>query len=86
MKNLLYFAHADETKRANLHGYKKIIKWMPFWTKVYDDDDEMMLMMSMMMLKMIMRMTMTKMICCDVHADDDDEMNKRNESHATVPL
>ena len=27
----LYFAHADEAKRANLRGYKRIIKW----TKAY---------------------------------------------------
>ena len=32
LKILLYFAHADEAKKANLHGYKRIIKWMPFWT------------------------------------------------------
>ena len=35
LKILWYFAHADEAKRANLHGYKKIIKWLPFLTKVY---------------------------------------------------
>ena len=36
-KILLYFVHADEAKRANLHGYiKKIVKWLPFWIKVYD--------------------------------------------------
>ena len=35
LKTLLYFAHADEAKRANLHGYKRIIKWLPFWTEVY---------------------------------------------------
>ena len=32
---LLYFAHVDEAQRANLHGYKRVIKWSLFWTKVY---------------------------------------------------
>ena len=35
LKILLYYARADEAKRANLHGYKRIKKGMPFWTKVY---------------------------------------------------
>ena len=35
LKILLYFAHADEAKRANLHGYKIKKKWLPFWTKVH---------------------------------------------------
>ena len=35
LKFLLYFAYADEAKRANSHGYKRMIKWPPFWTKVY---------------------------------------------------
>ena len=29
-KILLYFAHADEAKKANLHGYKRIIKGCHF--------------------------------------------------------
>ena len=36
LKILLYFAHADEAKRATLHGYKRIIKWPPFCNKVYN--------------------------------------------------
>ena len=35
LKIPLYFAQADEAKTANLRGYKRREKWMPFWTKVY---------------------------------------------------
>ena len=34
LKIHLYFAHADDARRANSHGYKRIIKRIPFWTKV----------------------------------------------------
>ena len=35
LKIVLHFAHADEAKRAYLHGYERIIKWLPFCAKVY---------------------------------------------------
>ena len=35
LKIILYLAHSDEAKKAYLPGYKRIIKWLTFWTKVY---------------------------------------------------
>ena len=35
LKIPLYFAHAKEEKRANLHAYKRIITWLPFGTTVF---------------------------------------------------
>ena len=29
------FTFESETIRANLHGNKRILKWLPFWNKVY---------------------------------------------------
>ena len=28
--------HFERAIRANLHGNKRILKWRPFWNKVYD--------------------------------------------------
>ena len=33
---LLNFAFESEPIRANLHGNKRILKWWPFWNKVYN--------------------------------------------------
>ena len=32
---LLNFMFESEAIRANLHGKKRILKWRPFWNKVY---------------------------------------------------
>ena len=32
---LLNFTFESEAIRANLHGNKRILKWRPFWNKVY---------------------------------------------------
>ena len=32
---LLYFEFTNEATRANLQENKRIIKWRPFWKKVY---------------------------------------------------
>ena len=34
---LLNFAFESEAIRTNLHGNKRILKWRPFWNKVYDN-------------------------------------------------
>ena len=33
---LLNFTFESEVKRANLQENKRILKWRPFWNKVYD--------------------------------------------------
>ena len=35
LKILLNFTFESEAIRANLHGNKRILKWQPFWNKVY---------------------------------------------------
>ena len=34
---LLNFTFESEAKRDNLQGNKRILKWQPFWNKVYSD-------------------------------------------------
>ena len=34
---LLNFTFESEVKRANLQGNKRILKWRPFWNKVYSE-------------------------------------------------
>ena len=35
MASFKNFTFESEAIRANLHGNKKILKWRPFWNKVY---------------------------------------------------
>ena len=37
VKYFFNFTFESEAIRANLHGNKRILKWRPFWNKVYRD-------------------------------------------------